>query len=62
MNIKPTKFPSQGQPNPRKIGVKVRIGFIYETDYKKTPTQRNSPQTPYCKVLTDNFVARRLKF
>ena len=53
--MKPTNFPTQGQPNPGKIGLKVAFGplfptasifswvgvdFIQETDYKKpNPTK-----------------------
>ena len=56
----PTNSPTQGQPNPRKIRLKVAfgplfptanifswvgVGFMQETDYKKTNPM--SPQTPH---------------
>ena len=59
--MKPKNSPTQGQPNPKKIGAKVAfgplfshgkhlswvgIGFIYETDYKKANPTKFSTNTP----------------
>ena len=58
--MKPTNSPTQGQPNPRKIGLKVVFGpifptanifswvgidFIQETDYKKPNATKFSAHT-----------------
>ena len=61
--MKPTNSPTQGQPNPKKIRLKVAFGPLFPTAkyffgglglvlYRKqtarNQTQPNSPQTPFC--------------
>ena len=63
--MKPTNSPTQGEPNPRNVRLKVvfgplfptanifswvGIGFKWEKDCQNL-TQPNYPRTPYCRKL-----------